>query len=187
MNYALRSAVHGLAVCATTLCLSTQAQAGKAAHVHGLMHLDIAVDKQLLIVQMESPLDSLLGFEHRPRTPAQRQAADALLKRMDDGATLFKPDAAAQCVLMETRIESAVLQSTAPAAGSKDADKKSEHADLDASYEFSCTHPDKLTAVEIGLFDTFKRLQKIEVQVAGARSQSRQTLQRPDKLVKLTR
>jgi hypothetical protein len=187
MNHALRSAVHGLAVCATTLCLSAQAQAGEAAHVHGLMHLDIAVDKQMLIIQLESPLDSLLGFEHRPRTASQRQAADALLKRMGDGATLFKPDVAAQCVLKDASIESAVLQSTATAAGSKDADKKSEHADLDASYEFSCMHPDKLTTVEIGLFDAFKRLRKIEVQVAGARSQSRQTLQRPDKLVKLTR
>ncbi|MEI7464244.1 MAG: DUF2796 domain-containing protein [Burkholderiales bacterium] len=186
MNHALRSAVHGLAVCVATLCLSARAQAGEAAHVHGLMHIDIAVDKQLLLVQLESPLDGLLGFERRPRTPAERQAADALLERMGDAATLFKPDAAALCVLKKASIESAVLQSTTRAAG-KDADRKSEHADLDASYEFSCTHPDKLTTMELGLFDAFKRLQKIEVQVAGARSQSRQTLQRPDKLVKLTR
>lgn len=186
MNQALRTAVQGLAVCVTVLSASNPAHATETAHVHGLMHLDIAVDKQLLTLQLQSPLDSLLGFERRPRTPAERQAADALLKRMDDAATLFKPDAAAHCVPTSVSLESAALQSAAPAVG-KDIGKNAEHADLDASYEFTCAHADKLTVVEVGLFDAFKRLQKIEVQVAGTKLQSRQTLQRPDKLVKLTR
>jgi len=182
MNKPLQTVALGLAACATMLSVSSTAHATEAAHVHGLMHLDIAVDKQLLTVQLESPLDSLLGFERRPRTPAERQAADALGRQMNEGAALFKPDAAAQCTLTKARIESAVLQPSAAPAGKED-----EHADLDASYEFSCALPDKLTSVEIGLFDAFKRLQKIEVQVAGAKLQSKQTLQRPDKVVKLTR
>ena len=165
---------------------STSAQATEAAHVHGLMHLDIAIDEKLLTLQLASPLDSLLGFERRPRTAAERQAADALLERMADAATLFKPDAAAQCVPTKVTIESAALQSIPPTKG-RDGNKESEHADLDASYEFSCAHPDKLTSVEIGLFAAFKRLKKIEVQVAGAKLQSKQTLQRPDKVVKLQR
>jgi hypothetical protein len=173
----------GLAVCLTALHLSTVAQATEAAHVHGLMHLDIAVERQLLTLQLEAPLDSLLGFERRPRTPAERQAADALLKQMGDATTLFKPDAAAQCVLAKVSVESAALQSTAKTEAGKD----SEHADLDASYEFNCAHPDQLAAIAVGLFDAFKRVQKIEVQVAGAQGQSKQTLQRPDKRVKLTR
>lgn len=178
--------VRGLAVCLTALHLSTAANATEAAHVHGLMHLDIAVDQKLLTLQLEAPLDSLLGFERRPRTPAERTAADALLKQMGDGAALFKPDGAAQCVLAKANIESVALQSPEPVS-KKESGPQSEHADLDASYEFNCAHPDKLTAVEIGLFDAFKRLQKIEVQVAGAKGQSKQTLQRPDKLVKLVR
>lgn len=175
--------LRGLAVCLTALHLSTGAQATEAAHVHGLMHLDIVVEGPLLTVQLESPLDSLLGFERRPRTPAERQAADALLKQMRDATTLFKPDAAAQCVLANVSVESAALQSKA----SNEGRQESEHADLDASYELNCAHPDRLTAIEVRLFDAFKRLQKIEVQLAGAKGQSKQTLQRPNKLVKLTR
>lgn len=174
----------GLAVCLTALHLSTASQATEAAHVHGLMHLDIAVERQLLTLQLETPLDSLLGFERRPRTPGERQAADALLKQMGDATALFKPDAAAQCVLAKVSIESAALQSKASA---KESGQEGEHADLDASYEFSCARPEQLTAIDIGLFDAFKRLQKIEVQVAGAQGQSKQTLQRPDKRVKLAR
>ncbi len=178
--------VRALAVCLTALQVSTAAQATEAAHVHGLMRLDIAVDQKLLTLQLEAPLDSLLGFERRPRTPTERQAADALLKQMGDAVALFKPDAAAQCVLAKVTLESAVLQSKTPAS-EKESGPQSDHADLDASYEFNCAHPDRLTAIEVGLFDAFKRLQKIEVQVAGAKGQSRQTLQRPDKRVKLAR
>ena len=185
MNMRMRW-VNGLVAGFVTLHLSTPVQATEAAHVHGLMHLNIAVDKELLTLELESPLDSLIGFERRPRSAAERQAADALLKRLGDASTLFKPDAAAQCVPTKAAIESAALQSTAPAAG-KEGTRDSEHADLDASYEFNCAHPDKLTAIELGLFDAFKRLQKIEVQVAGAKIQTKQTLMRPARAVKLSR
>ena len=185
MKQTPRNAAHGLAMAAALWLATGASHAGTAAHVHGLMRLDIAIDKQVLTVQLASPLDSLLGFERAPRTPAERQAADAVLKRMGDTATLFKPDAAAQCVPTNVRIESAALQSVAAAPG-KDTRKDSEHADLDASYEFTCAQPDQLTTLEVGLFDAFKRLKKIEVQVAGANTQSKQTLKRPNKVISLS-
>ena len=159
------------------------AHATEAAHVHGLMRLDIAVEQSTLTLQLEAPLDSLLGFERAPRTAAERQAADALLKQMGHGATLFKPDAAAQCSLTQARIDSPVLQAAAPTAQGAG----HEHADLDASYEFRCAHPAQLTGIEVGLFEAFPRLQKIEVQMAGAKQQSKQTLQRPNKQLTLPR
>ncbi|MBA3597692.1 MAG: DUF2796 domain-containing protein [Methylibium sp.] len=153
-----------------------------SAHVHGLVNLDVAVEAQTLTVDLEAPLDSLLGFEHRPRTPAQRKAADDAMKRMNDGASLVRPAAAAQCTLAKTTIEAEALQSTAP-AGAKDA----EHADLDATFVFTCAQPDKLASIELGLFDAFQRIKRIEVQVAGPQGQSKQTLERPQKLLKLAR
>ncbi len=168
-----------------TLAVPALALAKPGAHVHGLVKLDVAVDAKTLTVALEAPLDSLLGFEHRPRTPAQKQAADALLVQMNAGASLVQPEAAAMCKPTKTTVQSDALQSAAPAAG-KGA-KEDEHADLDASFEFSCEQPDKLTFIELGFFDAFKRIQKIEVQVAGAEGQSKQTLQRPAKVLKLRR
>ncbi len=152
------------------------------AHVHGLVNLDVAMEAQTLTVALEAPLDSLLGFEHRPRTPAQRKAADDAMKRMNDGASLVRPAAAAQCKLAKTTVESEALQSTAPAGGKED-----EHADLDATFVFTCAQPDKLASIELGLFDAFKRIKRIEVQVAGPQGQSKQTLKRPQKLLKFAR
>ncbi len=165
---------------AGALAMAIQANATEEAHVHGLMHINVAIDKQVLTIQLESPLDSLLGFENMPKTTTQRLAVDAMSKQMNDGAALFKPAIAAQCKLTKATVESAVFQATAPAG-----DKEEPHADLDASYEFTCAQPDKLTSVEIGLFQAFPRLQKIEVQVAGPKKQSKTSLSRPANTVKL--
>jgi len=165
-----------------TLGIAATAAAKEGAHVHGLVRLDVAIDGKRLTVQLEAPLDSLLGFEHRPRTAAQKQAADALLKQMNDGAKMIRPEGAASCKSTKTTVESEALQSANPVDG-----KNEEHADLDASFEFACEQPDKLTFIEIEFFDAFKRIQKIEVQVAGAKGQSKQTLKRPDKMLRLRR
>lgn len=176
------SSLNSALVLALTLGMGSTAIAHESAHVHGLMRLDVAIDAKTFTVQVEAPLDSLLGFEHRPRTAAQKQAADTMLKKMNDGATLIRPDLAASCKPIKVTIESEVLRSTNLAGGKDD-----DHADLDGRFEFTCEQPDKLTLIEIGFFDAFKRIQKIEVQVAGPKGQFKQTLKRPDKMLRLSR
>lgn len=172
---------------AALLVVSTPALAQHKAHVHGVVKLDVAVQGATLSVQLEAPLDSLVGFEHRPRTDAQRQAAAAALRQLNDGAALFKPDAAAGCTLTRTEVNGDALQPAAPVAPGAAAPKDGGHADLDASYEFTCTTPAQLAGLEQALFSTFKRISRIEVQVAGARGQARQTLRRPASRVTLAR
>ena len=65
--------------------------------------------------------------------------------------------------------------------------KADEHADLDASIDFSCAVPGQLKALDLGLFDAFPRINRIDVQVAGASGQLKQTLRRPARTVRLTR
>lgn len=175
-----------LAVALACVAATTTAGAHEGAHVHGVVRLDVAVDAHTLTIQLESPLDNLIGFEHRPRTVAQRSAADALLRRMKDVSTLLRPDPAAQCTVSRVEIESEALQ---PLAAGKEppSGSESEHADFDGTYEFMCRQPERLAAIEISLFEAFKRLHRIEVQFAGPKGQFKQTLQRPDKLLRMTR
>ena len=42
------------------------------AHVHGKVKLDITADKSDLLVEMESPAESFLGFEYRAKTPEEK-------------------------------------------------------------------------------------------------------------------
>ena len=165
-----------------------QATAKEGAHVHGLMRMDVAVQAQVLTVQIEAPLDSLLGFEHAPRTTAQRAAAEALIKRLNQDTSLVRPAATAFCKLVKTTVDAAALKpaDTTPVnkapASKKDSDL---HADVDIAYEFNCGQPDKLDNVALGLFDAFKGLQKVQAQVATGQGQSKQTLTRAQPVLKL--
>ena len=47
--------------------------------------------------------------------------------------------------------------------------------------------PDALRTLDVGLFDAYKRIQRIDVQVAGPKGQAKVTLKRPARKVQLVR
>jgi len=165
-------------------CASGTAWAAGKAHEHGAVKLDVAIEGNQLMIEMEAPLDNLLGFERAPRTDVERKAAADVLARLrspDKGSPLFVADAAAQCALSKAEVRAPVLEPGATSLA------KDDHADLDASYEFTCAQPQELRGLDVGLFDAYKRIQRIDVQVAGPKGQSKVTLKRPARTVKLVR
>lgn len=153
--------------------------AAAAPHEHGVARLAVAIEGGNLSIVLDAPLDGFLGFERAPRTEAERKAGAALLAQLRDGHPWFKLDAEAACRAGPVRVDVPVLEGGAKAG--------SEHADLEAEFLFACDKPQALRTLELGLFDAFKRLQRIEVQVAGPRGQMSQTLKRPAKRVQLQR
>lgn len=163
---------------------TSSAWAAGKAHEHGALKLDVAIEGNKLTIGMEAPLDNLLGFERAPRTDAERKAAADVLTRLrspDKGTPIFVMGSAAQCSLAKAEVQAPVLEPGAKPAA------KDEHADLDASYEFTCAKPDELRTLDVALFDAYKRIQRIDVQVAGPKGQSKVTLKRPARSVKLVR
>ncbi len=150
------------------------------AHVHGVARMGVAVQDRTLTIRLESPLDSLIGFEHRPATPAQKMAVAALQSKMGTPQDLFRFDAAAGCVLTKSEADSSIFQP--PVAGAAD-----EHADLDASFEFRCERPDKLSTLEVGLFAAYPGLKRIDVDVATDKGQFKRDLQSPQRAISLVR
>jgi len=206
MNPSSAPIVMAVRAMALLMAMWPAAHAGKA-HEHGVAKVDVAIEGNKLTVALQSPLDSLLGFERAPRTDAERKAAADMLARLRSGGALFKADAAAQCTLSKAEVTAPVLDAANKATDTGAAAKatvtgaaakatvtgaaakatEGDHADLDASYEYTCAQPQQLRTLELGLFDAFKRMQRIEVQVAGAQGQSKVTLKRPARTVKLVR
>jgi hypothetical protein len=174
------------------------AHAGKA-HEHGVVRLDVSVEGSRLTIDMVAALDNWLGFERAPRTDAERKAAAEVLARLrnpQQGTPLFVPDAAAQCQLVKAEVSAPVLEpgakpaaksATAPASPPAAHKSGGEHADLEASYTFQCAQSTPLRTLELGLFDAYKRIQRIHVQVAGPKGQSKVTLKRPARSITLVR
>jgi len=170
------------AVAGGLLLLSAAAANAAKPHEHGVARLDIAVEAARVTLLLEVPLDSLLGFEREPRSDAERALADAALARLRDSATLFRIDPAAHCTLAKVDLQSAAL-----GLGGEPASVKEGHADLDATFDFVCKDGSRAGFVEVGLFDAFARLQRIDVQAATRKGQLKATLKRPVKRVPLAR
>jgi len=167
-----------LAACSLGTPLLAQAL---GAHQHGVVQLDIAVDANRITVQLSSPLDNLLGFEHAPRNDAERARVAAMLTALR--GTLFVIDPTGACRAGAVQLNSAALQLGQP----DPAEQQAGHADLDASFEFECSSAARAGFVDTTLLERFAGIQRIEVQLATARGQRKLTLARPSQRIVLPR
>ena len=164
---------HTALVLALTSCLAGPAQAA-GAHQHGVATLEVVADGNSLTVNLDSPLDNLLGFERGPRSEAERKAVQAMAQRLRNAATLLVPAAAAQCQLQGVDLASDViapaLLAATPAAASAAAPAAagSGHADLEAVFRFQCAQPQALKALDLaGLFQAFPRFKQLDAALAA--------------------
>jgi hypothetical protein len=139
------------------------------AHVHGNATLQIAVDGPTVQLDLDSPLDNLLGFEHAPRSSKEKQAAQAMADTLRRPAALFILTPAAQCTPASVQLTAPVLNLGTPEAG---AAQDGDHADLEAGFAFNCRVPSALKDIEVKLFDAFPGIHRLDTQVAGPRGQA---------------
>ena len=76
-----------------SLCLGAvavaQTERDLDSHEHGAAQLDVVVDGSQLLIDLESPWNNLVGFEHRPSTDEQHEAVDAAMASLEDPQALF--------------------------------------------------------------------------------------------------
>lgn len=170
-----------VALAALVLASAVEEAGAARAHVHGVARLDISVEAGKLTVMLDSPLENLLGFEHAPRTDAQRRQAAAMVAKLKAGPALFAIDPTAQCTLGRVELVSAALKlGKAPVA------EPGDHADIEGAFEFNCADATRAAYIEIDLF-RFPGLQRLEVQVATPRRQFKVDLKRPARRVVLVK
>lgn len=173
---------------AQTASTPRKTQPAPAAHVHGAASLQVAVDGKMLTLNFESPLDSLVGFEHAPRTDRQKDAVRRMGQQLRRTETLFVPTPAARCTPQSVKLESEVITASMldpdgkqPSAVSRPADppakkqsghhEESAHAEIEGEFIFRCENPENLRDLEAKLFDVFPKVTRLDVQVAARKGQ----------------
>lgn len=136
---------------------SGPAHAGKV-HEHGAGKLNLVQDGPRLMIELELPLDTLVGFERAPRSPTERQAAQAALAHLGNPAALFRVTAPAPCEVAVSEIKAPVLEGASTPAGG--------HADAWATYAVQCAGGVAPTRVEWPIFDTLPRLKRLDTQAS---------------------
>ena len=153
--------------------LSAQAQQ-QHAHVHGQMKLDVAIDGPTVVIDMESPLDNIVGFERAPKTDAEKKTVADAVAQLRAADKLFAIDPAANCKLGPVDLRSGAL-----GLGNPDPSEPVGHADLDATFSFNCTNAAAARFIDLNLFSVFKGLRQVDSQIASAQGQFKRQLKRP--------
>ena len=144
-----------------------------AAHSHGVGNLELVVQGSSVKASFEIPMESLLGFEHLSRTPEQKKAMADLQTATAQASYFITLPAAAGCQTKSLQVDSNMFKG-----------KKSEHSDLDAELEFSCSQPSALTQIEIPLFKKHPRLSSLKVDMVSPKGQASVTLKAKDPVLR---
>lgn len=95
---------------ATIGWLSIEAQAEEhhhhGAHVHGIAHLNVALEGKNLYMEFVSPAANIVGFEHAPKNQAQREAVEAARETLKNAEAVFTLPPAAGARLVEASVVS---------------------------------------------------------------------------------
>jgi len=126
------------------------------AHVHGVARLDVLLDGNTLTIDLDTPAVNLLGFEHVPQNEGEEATLKQVAARLHNPAALFSLPKGAQCNAGAPSVHSPLFGNAL--------EQQHEHADIEASYIFTCRYPVELDGMSINLFRPFAGIHKIEVQ-----------------------
>lgn len=121
----------------------------QSAHVHGVAHLSVAVDAQTIVMDLEMPLVSLVGFEHKPASELEKKAFSHASQTLSQVDRLFQLSAAARCALTSKTIEMPTFE-------------QGTHQDVDARYQFHCMSIAELQSLKVIFFATFKHIETLK-------------------------
>jgi len=117
------------------------------AHVHGAATLAIVLDGERVELQLDAPGDSIVGFEREPHDDAERATLAQARALLAAPARWIALPANAACVLQSSSAE------FDHAAG--------DHAAFDVQAAWRCATPSALTMLDLTLFASFPRLQRV--------------------------
>ena len=159
---------------AASLPSAAHAQLTHGAHEHGAAELTVALDGQALVIELISPLDNLVGFEHAPANDTQRAALAEAGRLLSDADAMFALPVAAACRFEHADIESPwPMAAMAPAAGQAGHahPTRGDHEEAVVTYRYTCAQPAALQRIDVRAFARFPRLREIRVEHATARGQ----------------
>lgn len=163
-------------ILATSITLPVLAVAEEhAAHIHGGAKLQVAIDGNTVTLMLESPMDSLVGFEHSASNDPEKASLAKLIGALEKPDAVFVFSAAAGCTSSATKLESPLI-----ADESHEHKHEEAHSDLDGEFVFNCSTADKLKGLTVNLFDIAANLHDLDVEVAAPHGQTAAEL-KPDK------
>ena len=120
-----------------SLFFASVVHSAQDAHVHGLSYLKIALENQTLLVEINSPLMDIVGFEGEPRTKVQKDSIELATNKLRTigNVLIFK---GGSCVEKNIDVNLGHDHGTEHSHSEHDHDT---HSEISAVYKFNAQSP----------------------------------------------
>lgn len=134
------------------------------AHEHGAAKLNIALDGNSLEIEIDSPAHDFVGFEHLPKSNAEKQAVQKAYDILVEPKNILNLPTAAECKTVKVNVTEGYV--FAELIKHKNADTNKGHSDIGITYTLTCAKPENLKGTKVILLGKFKIMKKINIQTA---------------------
>jgi Protein of unknown function (DUF2796) len=140
-----------------------------AAHEHGKVMINVALEEKHLVIELDSPAVNVVGFEHEPRTDSERAAVRTVSDVLKSGNGLFGLPKDALCLFQGAEIKAPKWEPSPDEHGAPD--RHEHHADYEARFTYQCDAPGSLTWLEPWLLDKLLNVVEARVNIATGSGQ----------------
>jgi len=178
---------------------SAQASREKDSHEHGAANVMLAMEGEKLQLNFEVPSESLIGFEHFPKSQDQRWYFNEAIKSLLEPSKLFSIPADAECLLVGINVSQSLFAAKDEHGheekdehgheekdehGHDESDKSEIHSEFISKYHWNCEHLDEIDSIGTQLMNIFPRIEEIRVRWITKNNQGSIELESKDDRIK---
>ena len=147
----------------------------KDSHEHGAANLMLVIEGDKLQIGIEVPSESLIGFEHFPKSRSDRENFNEAFKILSDPSKFFSTPDDAECLLTGLNVSQTLFSGEEEDEhgheekdehdehGREDSEKGEIHSEFRSNYSWNCLHTDKIDSIGNKLFSFFPRIEEVRV------------------------
>jgi hypothetical protein len=137
----------------------------------------MAVEKNIIEIDIDGPAESFLGFEYLPKTAKEKKLfSDLETKWTKHLETLITFDKKLDCKVNEASFKQVIdeKETAEEQAKLKNTKKKESgiHSDVEAKAKLTCSSDLNGSEVTISMKKTFKNIKKLSVEILGTETKS---------------
>ena len=155
----------------------------KDSHEHGAAKLMMVMEGEKLQVEFEVPSESLIGFEHFPKSQSKRKNFNEAIKILSDPSKLFSKPIKAECLLVGMNVSQSLF-SNEEEHGHDESEKSEIHSEFESNYYWNCQHLDEIDSIGTQLMSFFPRIEEIRVNWISNNGQGSLELESKDDRIK---
>ena len=182
-----------------------QAARQKDSHEHGAAIIKMVMEDEKLLIEFEVPSESLIGFEHFPKSQSNRENFNKAIKVLSDPSKLFSQPIKAECLLVGMNVSQSLFSNEEEHGhdesekeeehghdesekedehGHDESEKSEIHSEFKSNYYWNCQHLDEIDSIGTQLMSFFPRIEEIRVHWISNNGQGSLELESEDDRIK---